>query len=437
MEDTYLIEIRLGKTKWRVKETVFAIGRKFHLGPFIERHPHVTLFGPLTLNDGISQEQLLDTIGKIASGFDPIPFMIDGWEKREGMHGSVIAFPVKSSESLRELTALLANALTPLTQSHNGWDAYPDKKWFHVTVANRLELKKAADIFSVIRKSADVLPHIDRSHFRKLSGFLARLKQTLHLKHRIIIWPVTLDETGLRITVMHGEKIEAEYDLLLKCWVFGEGSHSSQSWQKTLCHYRCTEEFERTDRKPETSDDLFVISDLHLGHANIIRYCSRPFLFSDPGEMDRVLIANWNSVISETGRAYFLGDFRYGAHAQVADYYREQLQGNITFIAGNHDGTDLDAIPCSELDYQGFSFLLIHDPANAPADFKGWVIHGHHHNNDLHHYPFINFLERRINVSAEVIGYVPISLREICQIIQSRLASGNTEPLLLKYPYTR
>ncbi|MHB8163825.1 MAG: 2'-5' RNA ligase family protein, partial [Methanoregula sp.] len=170
MEDTYLIEIRLGKTKWRVKETIFAIGRKFHLGPFIERHPHVTLFGPLTLNDGTSQEQLLDTIGKVASGFDPIPFVIDGWEKREGMHGSVIAFPVKSSESLRNLTALLANALTPLTHSHNGWDAYPDKKWFHVTVANRLEPKKAADIFSIIRKSADVLPHIDRSHFRKVSG---------------------------------------------------------------------------------------------------------------------------------------------------------------------------------------------------------------------------------------------------------------------------
>ena len=33
---------------------------------------------------------------------------------------------------------------------------------------------------------------------------------------------------------------------------------------------------------------------LHLGHANIIRYCSRPFLFADPGEMDRVLIRNWN-----------------------------------------------------------------------------------------------------------------------------------------------
>jgi calcineurin-like phosphoesterase family protein len=437
MEDTYLIEIRLGKTKWRVKETIFAIGRKFRLGPFIERHPHVTLFGPLTLNDGINQEQLLDTIGKVASGFDPIPFMIDGWEKREGMHGSVIAFPVKSSESLRELTALLANVLTPLTHSHNGWDAYPDKKWFHVTVANRLEPKKAADIFSIIKKSADVLPHIDRSRFRKVSGFLEWLKQTLHLKHRIIIWPVTLDETGLRITVMHGEKIEAEYDLISKCWVFGEDSHSSQSWQKTLRLYRCQAGFELTDRKPEKPDEIFVISDLHLSHTNIIRYCSRPFLYADPEEMDRVLIANWNSVISETGRAYFLGDFRYGAHAQKADHYRKQLQGNITFIAGNHDGTDLDAIPLSELDCQGFSFLLIHDPADTPADFPGWVIHGHHHNNDLHHYPFINFKERRINVSAEVIGYVPISLHEICHIIQSRQISGNTEPLLLKYPYTR
>jgi calcineurin-like phosphoesterase family protein len=437
MDDTYLIEIRLGKTKWRVKETIFAIGRNFRLGLFIERHPHVTLFGPLTLNDGISQEQLLDTIGKVASGFDPIPFMIDGWEKREGMHGSVIAFPVKSSESLRNLTALLAYVLTPLTHSHNGWDTYPDKKWFHVTIANRLKPKKAAEIFSIIRKSADVLPRIDRSRSRIVTGFLAWLKQTLHLKHRIIIWPVTLDETGLRITIMHGEKIEAEFDLLLKCWLFGEDSHSSLSWEKTLRLYRCNAGFELTDKKPEKPGEIFVISDLHLGHANIIRYCSRPFLYTNPEEMDQVLIANWNSVISKNGRAYFLGDFRYGAHAQKADYYRKQLQGNITFIAGNHDGPDLDAIPLSKLDYRGFSFLLVHDPADVPAEFHGWVIHGHHHNNDLHHYPFINFNERRINVSAEVIGYVPVSLNEICQIIQSRQSMGNTEPLLLKYPYTK
>ena len=437
MEDTYLIEIRLGKTKWRVKETIFAIGRNFRLGSFIERHPHVTLFGPLTLNDGTSQEQLLDTIGKVASGFDPIPFMIDGWEKREGMHGSVIAFPVKSSESLRNLTALLADVLTPLTHSHNGWDAYPAKKWFHVTIANRLDPKKAEEIFSVIRKSADVLPRIDRSHNRMVTGFLSWLKQTLHLKHRIIIWPVTLDETGLRITVMHGDKIEAEYDLLLKCWLFGEDSHSSLSWEKTLRLYRCNAGFELTDKKPEKPGEIFVISDLHLGHANIIRYCSRPFLFSDPDEMNRVLIANWNFVIPDSGRAYFLGDFRYGAHARDADTYRKQLQGDITFISGNHDSSDLNTIPSLIVDYQDFSFLLIHDPADAPVEFQGWVIHGHYHNNDLHHYPFINFLERRINVSAEVTGYVPISLREICHIIKTREMSRNMEPLLLKYPCTK
>ncbi len=69
----------------------------------------------------------------------------------------------------------------------------------------------------------------------------------------------------------------------------------------------------------------------------------------------------------------------------------------------------------SLLDYGGFRFLLVHDPADTQTEFDGWVIHGHHHNNDLRHYPFIDFEHRRINVSAEVIGYIPVNLKDICR----------------------
>jgi len=436
MDDIYLIEIRLGKTKWRVKETIFAIARYFRIERLIERHPHVTLFGPLTLNEGINAEHLLDTISQVASRFTPIPFTIDGWEKREGMHGTVIAFSVKSSEALKNLTASIAENLIPISHSYNGWDVDPEKKWFHVTIANRIDTKNAEKIFSVIVNSSDVLPRIDRSHKNIISGFLKWLKRHMHITNRLIVWPVTLDETGLRISVMHGEQILAEYDLLLKCWVFGEDSHSSRSWQKTLMLYRRQSGFELTAGKQSLPDEIFLISDLHLGHANIIRYCSRPFLFSDPDEMDRVLLDNWNYVVSEMNTAYFLGDFRYGMHAQSAGTYRKKLQGNIIFIKGNHDEVELGAVPSSMINFNGFSFLLVHDPDDAPPAFNGWVVHGHHHNNDLRHYPFINFEQRRINVSAEVIGYVPIGLSEICSIIQSRLTSGNTSPILVKYPYT-
>ncbi len=433
MDEIFLIEIRLGTTKWRINETISAIAKKFRLERFVEKHPHVTIFGPLSLNEGISPDDLLDTIGRVASLYEPIPFMIDGWEKREGMHGSVIAFLVRPSDALISLTTAITEVLTPITCSYNMWDAYPDKKWFHVTIANRLDPKNAEDIFSVIKKSDDMLPYIDRTRPGFFSGLIKWLKHKTGLKHRQIIWPVTLDETGLRITVMQGEKILAEYDLLEKCWIFDGARHSSPSWQNTLSHYRKKAGFELTTMNPVQEEDIFLISDLHLDHANIIRYCSRPFLFSDVVGMNRVLINNWNYAILPENRVFYLGDLQYGKHTRNAEEYLKKLNGDITFIRGNHDDAELGAVPSSTLEYKGLRFLLVHDPAKAPLDFDGWIIHGHHHNNDLRHFPFINFVDRRINVSAEVIGYVPVGLNEICTLIQSHQSGGNANPVLLRY----
>lgn len=430
MEHIYLIEIRLGTTRWRVNETILAIAKWFRLERFIERHPHVTLFGPLSLNEETTQEKLLDTIGLVASGFEPIPFMISGWEKREGMHGSVIAFSVHPSDALRKVTGAIADALTPITSSHNRWDAYSGKKWFHVTIANRLDSRIAEDIFSVITNSEETLPHIDRSEKGIFFRVKKRLREVLHLKTRQKIWPVTLEETGLRITVMQDDSILAEYDLFDKCWIPGGERHTSEAWQHALGQFRKTRGFELTEKIPDDNNDIFLISDLHLGHANIIRYCSRPFLFADVAEMDRVLIGNWNSVISPESRVFFGGDLCYGPHARTFGEYRKELNGNITFIAGNHDDEEQETIPSFTFEFGGMKFHVVHDPADSPMDFDGWVIHGHHHNNDLPHYPFINFNDRRINISAEVVGYVPVGLSEICACIQSHIIEGNMNPVL-------
>ena len=60
MDDIYLIEIRLGRTKWRIRKTISRFGGLFSLESCIEQHPHVTLFGPLTLNEDTSPKQLID-----------------------------------------------------------------------------------------------------------------------------------------------------------------------------------------------------------------------------------------------------------------------------------------------------------------------------------------------------------------------------------------
>ncbi|MDD1701566.1 MAG: metallophosphoesterase, partial [Methanoregula sp.] len=207
-----------------------------------------------------------------------------------------------------------------------------------------------------------------------------------------------------------------------------------------MARYRRSAGFElpagsREDAGPEK---IFVISDLHLGHENIIRYCSRPFVHHDPAEMDAVLIRNWNACVRPGDRVIFLGDLLYGKPALPAEDYVKQLNGRITFVSGNHDNPGFSgSVPSCCMTFEDIPFLFIHDPADAPTGFSGWIIHGHHHNNDLRQFPFIDYENRTVNVSAEVVGYVPVDLREICRLVQSRSEQNTNDPLLLRYPHVK
>lgn len=92
----------------------------------------------------------------------------------------------------------------------------------------------------------------------------------------------------------------------------------------------------------------------HFGHANIIRYCNRPFLYTgdlDSNgdwvsksiarkraiEMDNKLVNNWNAKIATTDRVFHLGDFCMGDTRQAMVYLRRLNYGQLYFIFGNHD----------------------------------------------------------------------------------------------------
>lgn len=77
--------------------------------------------------------------------------------------------------------------------------------------------------------------------------------------------------------------------------------------------------------------NVFFTSDTHFGHTNIIKYCNRPF--SSVAEMDAELIKRWNSKVAEGDVVMHLGDFCFGN----AKKYRDQLNGEIRMIRGNHD----------------------------------------------------------------------------------------------------
>lgn len=79
---------------------------------------------------------------------------------------------------------------------------------------------------------------------------------------------------------------------------------------------------------------IYLVSDLHLGHANIIKYCNRPF--DTVEEMNEKLIQNWNDTVRDDDRVFFLGDFALGDKKKTIAW-SQRLNGRKVMIYGNHD----------------------------------------------------------------------------------------------------
>src|SRR3989338_5957029 len=157
---------------------------------------------------------------------------------------------------------------------------------------------------------------------------------------------------------------------------------------------------------------IFLISDLHLDHYNIIKYCNRPF--SSVREMNFFIVNNWNTIVKNNDIVYFLGDMSFGKGSRKADYWLKKLNGKIIFIKGSHDKCkNIKFFNEYIMEYNNIKFLLIHDPDNLTKNWNGWIIHGHYHNHDLENYPFINGEKRRINVSIELINYKPLDIEKL------------------------
>lgn len=169
----------------------------------------------------------------------------------------------------------------------------------------------------------------------------------------------------------------------------------------------------------------WLISDLHFDHANIIRYCSRPFANAE--EMNKVLLGNWNNAVMPNDEVYFLGDMAFGRGSRPPSFWLAKLNGKVHFIKGNHDREKIVTKQSEVLDYNGQKFLLIHDPEKKPAKWKGWIIHGHKHNNDLKNYPFVNGEKKTINVSAELVNYKPLDIDFLCDLELDKIKCMETK----------
>lgn len=163
---------------------------------------------------------------------------------------------------------------------------------------------------------------------------------------------------------------------------------------------------------------IYFTSDLHFGHANIIKYCNRPFASAE--EMDAQLIKNWNDMVKKDDIVYVLGDLTKIEDKDVINSYLSKLEGRKIFILGNHDEyirenyKELlfeEVVEYKEIAVDGTLIVLCHYPIlEWNKKNKGSIcLHGHTHN----HSPSGCGIERLFDVGVDANGFKPVSVNEI------------------------
>ena len=167
---------------------------------------------------------------------------------------------------------------------------------------------------------------------------------------------------------------------------------------------------------------IYITSDHHLMHKNIIQYCLRPF--SSVEEMDQVLIENWNKTISPNDEVLLLGDL---TMANPEPLFGHLNGKKITLVVGNHDRKGpwkrhgYEVVNFMEYTIGRFKVLLCHYPIfKIPTQWDSYIqrklrplidnfdaiICGHVHQ-------LWKTKEKCINVGVDVREFKPISIEEI------------------------
>ena len=167
------------------------------------------------------------------------------------------------------------------------------------------------------------------------------------------------------------------------------------------------------------SREIWVISDTHFNHQNIIHFCKRPY--ETAKEMNEKLVENWNSVVKPGDKVYHLGDVYMGGGFAREDTMAllKSLNGKKRLVLGNHDnGKDQILQSCFEkIDmwrmFPEFGLHLTHVPVHESTLGEGRFmekkflnVHGHIHDNESpsqHHQC----------VCVEHINYTPINIEEL------------------------
>jgi len=163
--------------------------------------------------------------------------------------------------------------------------------------------------------------------------------------------------------------------------------------------------------------NIFIVSDTHWGHENMLRFTDsttgalvRPG-FTSVEEMDEHMVDCWNSVVKDEDIVYHLGDVYMNGNRGTTILPR--LRGRKRLILGNHDnGKDQNLLKCFQKImmwrmFPEFNCVLTHVPIHESGlNRVEYNLHGHIHQNT-------SPTPRHINCCVEVQDYTPKHIEEL------------------------
>lgn len=173
---------------------------------------------------------------------------------------------------------------------------------------------------------------------------------------------------------------------------------------------------------------VYVVSDTHFNHGNIIKYCDRPF--ESTTEMDRELIKRWNSVVGKDDKVFHLGDFAWGGKEYIKNILA-QLHGHITLIKGNHDThtpawymeCGFKEVVSNPIMWSQF-VVMSHEPPQFMSDETPYIyLYGHVHDSEMYQ----TTTKRSACVCVERWNYTPVKIDDLLKLMKINIEEETDE----------
>lgn len=160
------------------------------------------------------------------------------------------------------------------------------------------------------------------------------------------------------------------------------------------------------------SRKVYFISDLHLGHKNIMTFGQRHH--DSMEDMHIAMLEQWNAKVRKhSDIVWVLGDVCMDIKEM---YWLDKMNGEKRLILGNHDNFDwgvyakhFSKVMAFHKAYKGL--VLTHIPIHPKEmENRNWEVNVHGH---IHHKEKNILGDKYINVNVDIVGYAPLSLEEV------------------------